>query len=304
MGMKTNNLLYVGIFIAIALIVTGYLILKDDNRAKDQILTTNDSDAAPIEITKNVIKPNITTSIVKHNVKPQFKVGDKFEYEIQGSAVGATEWNENNTMKIKLEVLVEKIDRIEGEDCYMLVSNRITEVPKERYTPNINALSTPNQQKDERITMRLQKRKDCIHKDTGKILKTVMQEGALKDGKIQWGPPIEMEIPKETSEETWGNIIFYPWMLALDDEFRMEVNTSYDTEGLTTREVSVFKVVGREKVNGRDCFRIETRVIDKNTNRVVLRENTWIDVKKRILVKSETYKDDLKIMELNLVSKL
>lgn len=76
---------------------------------------------------------------------------------------------------------------------------------------------------------------------------------------------------------------FSPWMLSLTDDFELEIryNCTYEPGA-----VIKYQVVGREMVNGRECFKVKL-------NDVYL----WIDIKKRILVKSSNGKSLISLTE-------
>ncbi|PKP57215.1 MAG: hypothetical protein CVT88_09195 [Candidatus Altiarchaeales archaeon HGW-Altiarchaeales-1] len=282
---KVNN--FVIGFIVIVVLISTYLILNHNaeiehsNTTNSSVNIVNSSIEKYVDFTENV-KENakeINFTISEHNIKPQFKVGDKFKYTIHGSSLNP----KNNSADINgiLECNVEKLERINGKDCYLLVSKTQTSLPDNSPLKAI-----------------LSETKHWVDKDTGKIIKTSIQESMIQQkGKVIEMPSSEATIPNETSD-IYGNIMYYPWMLALDDNFEMKVNEN--SQGIKTSFVSVFKVIGKEKINDRDCFKVELRVLDENKH-VLLRENIWVDIKKRVLVKAETYSENLKVGEVNLI---
>ncbi len=275
--MKANNLIYVVGFVILVLVIATYLILNNSQKIND-LNPINNSLEKPMNLTENVKEraKEINFTILEHNVKPQFKIGDKFKYKIYGAPI-ITKDISASTKSVEgiLECKVEKLERINGTECYLLVSTQQTSLHSDAPSIMITTL------------------KVWVDKDAGKIIKSQMS-------RIYKGNEISSEsiIPNKTSE-IYGNIMYYPWMLSLDDDFEMKVNEN--SQGIEkTSSASVFKMIGKEKINDRDCFKVELRVLDEN-KRVLLRENIWIDIKKRILVKSESYYENLKVGDINLI---
>lgn len=96
--------------------------------------------------------------------------------------------------------------------------------------------------------------------------------------------------------------MFATWMLALTDNFKWKVYAKDTSFGKSPNAETIeYKVVGREKVNGRDCFKVEMQVKNKqmgNEGKIVF----FVDVEKRIVAKMQMYQDNLLISEMNLVS--
>lgn len=107
-------------------------------------------------------------------------------------------------------------------------------------------------------------------KDTGDL------KGVNFSNQILLGKEAELEA-MDTSK------MFASWMLALTDNF------SYAKKGLYKK----IKVIGKEKVNGRECFKVEVETIDR-------RMYIWVDVEKRIVIKEKKFLTN--IYERNLVS--
>ncbi len=283
---KVNNFIFVIGFIVIVGLISTYLILSNNSEIEhsnttNSSNTVNSSVEKYVDFTENVKKraKEINFTAHEHNIKPQFKVGDKFKYTTYGSSLNPKD-NSGNINGI-LECMVEKLERINGTDCYVLVSTIQKSLPD----------NSP-------LKATISETKDWVDKDTGKIIKMSARKSMIQqNGKVIETPSSEAMTPNETSE-IYGNIIYYPWMLALDDNFEMQINEN--GQGIKTTFVSVLKVIGKEKINNRDCFKVELRALDENKH-VLLRENIWVDIKKRVLVKAETYSENLKVGEVNLI---
>jgi hypothetical protein len=106
-------------------------------------------------------------------------------------------------------------------------------------------------------------------KETGRVLKHEF------DGNI-----IKGEVSELLVSDTW---FFAPWMLALNDSFKLEIkfNDTY-----TERGYKLYEVVGREKINGKECFKVKlTTIVD---SKIDSQAYWWIDTQKRILIKTST----------------
>lgn len=82
------------------------------------------------------------------------------------------------------------------------------------------------------------------------------------------------------------SVIFAKWMLALTDNFYYKKERIYKK----------IKVVGREKINDRETFKVEVETVSPDRKMII-----WVDVKKRIAIK-ETKFTDGDTYERNLIS--
>ncbi|PKP57022.1 MAG: hypothetical protein CVT89_05210, partial [Candidatus Altiarchaeales archaeon HGW-Altiarchaeales-2] len=89
--------------------------------------------------------------------------------------------------------------------------------------------------------------------------------------------------------------MYSPWMLALTDDLKWNITTVIETMEKNYN----YRVLGREKINARECFKIER--IHKTGNIIDEKVILWVDVDKRILVKAERYYENLKLGEVNLI---
>jgi hypothetical protein len=113
-------------------------------------------------------------------------------------------------------------------------------------------------------------------KDTGEVIKIDFVD--FNESQI-----IEGEVAEFIVSDTWN---FAPWMLALTDDF--EWKWGYKDTYTTGDQIDYknFQVVGREEVNGRECFKVK-RVTVVNS-KIDSEEYWWIDVQKRILIQTST----------------
>ncbi len=106
-----------------------------------------------------------------------------------------------------------------------------------------------------------------FEKESGEVLKLEFDNITIKG-----------EVAELLISDTW---FFAPWMLALNDSFKLIVkfNSTY-----TKRGYKIYEIVGKEKINGIECYKVKIMtVVDSKVDSVVY---FWIDVKRRILIKS------------------
>jgi len=92
------------------------------------------------------------------------------------------------------------------------------------------------------------------------------------------------------------------WMLALDDNFKW--TRMWNTTGLGVHYESkyMYEVVEREKIKGRDCFKVEKKIMNLKSNEIIKKTILWVDIETRVFIKRVAYEGDIKIVEEVLVS--
>ena len=212
------------------------------------------------------------------NMKPDFKVGEIFEYEetmngvdIEGSG--------------KLIFRVDGIERMNNTDYY-IVSQAMN-----------SSFLVIDEKREKHSIEEFLEAKHYINAETGEFLKTNREIQAIRDGIVL--PKTAGEtIVTEDMKQVQGNIMHFPWMLLLDESFKLEVNFKYGM-GAFKEDLEVIDV---DNLNGRECFKIKKRLI--KDMKVIDIEDIWVDKKRRILLKSDTYIDNVKTYEIKLVSKI
>ncbi len=205
------------------------------------------------------------------NTKPHFEVGEKFEYEITTQIQGISSSS-------KSTYSVDKIERINSTEYFIIVNSQTNEMQNPQTGAVINT-STET--------------KSYINKETGEILKIVTSMGGQ-----------EITLNKDVASVS-GNGMFATWMLSLTDNFKWKVNAKDTSFGKTPESETIeYEVTGREKINKRDCFRVEMKVksgqMTGNEGKIIF----WVDVEKRIVIRMQMYSENLKVSEMNLVSGL
>ena len=234
---------------------------------------------------------NIQTTDLKPNTEPQFKIGDEFRYK---TTYSDSKWNSNDT-----EIFyVERIDRINGTEYYVLFSSLESDY-------------------DSTGTYYL------INKQTGSVDRAIFRL-EYEDGHV--------DEEEENDEFIFTNLYIYAdWMLALKEGLNFEIivtetkktkikgcindkssHPDYMSNDWYIGNISItskyeYEVEGIDKIkvgnNNRECFKVVEIIKEGNKisdDRTIL----WIDIEKRIMVKTEYRSENLKIAEVNLVSNL
>lgn len=103
------------------------------------------------------------------------------------------------------------------------------------------------------------------------------------------------------SDSRKGLLIEY-WMLALNDDFKWERKLNISGLGLDSENKYVYSVLGREKIKGRKCFKVERIFMEIKGKNIKERYIFYVDVETRILVNGVKYIDDVKRYEDMLIS--
>jgi hypothetical protein len=295
-----NNKLIVPIVILIAgvlILVGGYMILTPHQESIDE--GQDDTEEHVGESSSGAHMPKMTVSAerLEKNAKPSFEVGKKYKYKTTSQRTEnycTDRWCKNETRMYNMlsEFSVEKTERIDGKECYV-VSRRIDRkfTAEEKREMRRGMSEEVIEELEKRVNSRVTN--FCYDKETGRC--TQVKESS-------WNSDITLT--KEMAESAaLESILFSEWMLALSDDFIWErkINSSHDMG--EEIEIEEYLVNGREKVNGRECFKVEiTSKIDdigkQKRNSITI---IWVDVKERIMVKTTTRWEGLSTSETELV---
>lgn len=191
---------------------------------------------------------NVSGGELPKNSEINFKVGQKFVYKSPEDEYG---WS----MSI---YIVESIGKVEGRDCYNVLGGYETISKGEDVSNTTHYLSY------------------CYDIETGRVLRLKTGDSIIKDG-------------SEDIRAT--NSFFAYWMLGLTDEAKWNMQTDITWYLKGKEEVKKgkdeFRVIGKERVNNRDSFKVERRIIRENIVSSI--EYYWVDVEKRILLRKEFY---------------
>jgi hypothetical protein len=250
-------------------------------------------------------KLTVDADKLERNAKPSFEVGKKYKYQTAIQEVveksyctsgGCITKNETITKNMPSEFAVEKMEKFSGKECYVVSRIIIVKISEEE-----KASRRMNEEVVKSMEESLNKNKAYYYydKETGECVQIKYFKGEI----------LLATFTKDRAEYVDQAILFSDWMLALNDDFMWE--RTADTSDQTTNGVrhttkEVYTVKGREKVNGRECFKVEinskTEGYGKYTSKSEEVSVMWIDVKERIMVKSTTKYEGLSISETELIN--
>lgn len=274
-----NIIIPLGIFGVIVLLIAGGCFIL--GQEKTQNFQNEKSQSTSADVVTSAVKKefSINVSGIDLNLtsKPQFEIGEQFEYEDISSLQGAVTIS-------KITTNVEKIEKLNGREHFVLFTTDDTVV--------IDSKTGEMIRNDNTIKHMVY---NYIDKESGKITKTVIMIGDKE---------ITLDEEASSSYEGW---IYSPWMLALKKDLKWESHINMSVEGTMLSGSKNYRVLDIEKVNDRECFKVElvSTVDSPNTNmrEINFRSIVWVDVEKRILVKKIKYIENLKINEINLISR-
>jgi len=306
--MNNKLIILIGGLIAVILLATGaYFILTPPH--DEQINAGKNDTEEYIESSSSgahIAKITVDADELEKNAKPSFEVGKKYKYKTMSQRVEQTSYciskghcvpvNETRTYNMLFDLTVEKIERFDGKECYVVsqeTERKFTEEER-REMRGVNGGGMP-----EEVIKELEKKINSAvtyfyyDKENGKCLKTLRQSST----------GVNTAFTNERAEVMQFNPLFSHWMLALHDNFIWEqkINSSTGYE-----EFLEYAVKGREEINGRECFTVEISkryITNSGGQKYKSLETTimWIDVKERIMVKSTTKYEGLSVSETNLI---
>ncbi len=277
LNIKQIRILIIILIIFVIVLIAGYSVFNDNPTTDNSQDKYNKTDKTP-EYEEESVKEASTTSIkvsgtdFKPNKKPQFKMEERFKYEIT-SSLGKPR---------HIGYFIKKTERIDRKDYFVIA---ITETG-EGHDMNTNEIVNYS---DEMAMY--------VNKETGEILKMAVQyrdmEITIKEGML--------------SAMLMDKSYFYdPWMLTLKENINWVQKINMTDEFGSAEGENKYKVMGIEKVNGKNSFKIEIAYMEKNldtgVNEILYKKIHWVDVDKRILVKSQIKSENLVVEETNLIS--
>lgn len=191
---------------------------------------------------------NVSGGELPKNSEINFKVGQKFVYKSPEDEYG---WFTST-------YTIERIEKVDGRDCYIVLAYYETISKEEDMHSNTHYISY------------------CYDIEEGRVLQIMAGGDVIDDG---------------AEEVRATNSFFAYWMLGLTDEAKWNMQTDITWYLKGKEEVKKgkdeFRVIGKERVNNRDSFKVERRIITEN---IVSSINYyWVDVEKRILLRKEFY---------------
>jgi hypothetical protein len=283
--MNNRLIVPIGILIAAALImVAGYIILVDEKQVdKKPVESAKNNDTESYienatdnnrEISKDSDTRTHLTNLTK-NTKPAFEIGDNYVYEVP---IGGLE------------------NGMSGDVAYFNVSKCIRE-----YTIIDNMRINKTQYF--KIQEGIHKCVVGVVKFKG-VLKPVFTGGVNRTIYLN-ADTGELFTDVETGENKringcyWSKCWYEDWMLALADD--VEWKKTVVDRGV--EEIHDFSVEGREKIGGRECFKVKDEVKKCSNGNCKIEHKLlyWIDADKRILLKYEHWYGNLLTAETRLI---
>jgi len=269
----------IGIFGAIILLLAGgYLILTQTQNSQMELYknTTGESAVVVNETEKSSFAIEVFEQELNLTSLPNFIVGEQFKYRdvslVQGTSI------------ITLSTIrVERIEKLNGVEHFVLstIDERFT-----KDDPKTGRIIYDNSSARSVIY-------NYINKNTGKITKTVIKNANAE---------VVLNEDASSSYEGW---IYSPRMLKLKKGLKWESYINMSVGGHMISGPKSYHVVDIEKMNGKNCFKVElvSKVYNPATNvqEINMRSTIWVDIEKRVLVKKVKYIDNLKIDEIELI---
>ncbi|PKP56343.1 MAG: hypothetical protein CVT89_06375 [Candidatus Altiarchaeales archaeon HGW-Altiarchaeales-2] len=325
----------IGVLIAAVLIIVGgYIILNPQNPS--QTSENQDNNAGFIELSSGEAhSPKITVSAteLQKNANPSFKVGNKYKYKQtsqntmqttecitpggghstitftqtggddenneSNSAVpsGCVVKNETRTQNIIIEFAVEKTERVEGKECFVISEKSKTEISEEQKENMTQGAIRMQEVMSNHITYYY------YDKETGNVIQV---KYSSPDGSTT---TITGTMAESSSTHS---TLFSKWMLALKDDFIWEQSTNSSSDMYESKDISTYAVKGQENINNRDCFNVEiTETAESNIKDSMFKgkknyehktiRTMWVDVNERIIVKQTTKSGSLTTSTTELV---
>ncbi len=320
------------LIVTILIIVGGFLIFSPLYQGEDdkRNISNNDSYFEPVVSNAHLPALVVTEAELKPNAKVPFAVGKKYEYKtiaqasfevadckepqeinghleiVESTAIytnmdgseklpeGCVMKNMTSTQKANVEFYVKGIERVENEDCYV-VSAKI-----EQETPAGQDTSEKGNMKSYDISSGMMEQQNMTYyynKETGKMMKIVIKNRNTETTYTK-------DLANAMLTTQGGNmpfLVFSQWMLSLDENFNW-IQTKEDKEWGHKAKIE-YKVVCVEKINNKDCFKVEIMTKDKSYLNITTetKMTIWVDKEKRILVKADEREGGSVTAETNLI---
>lgn len=302
--MEKKNKYFIGWFLIIAVLVLIGIVflLHSGTGTNEEYIEENNESSIYISTEKDISSTvSVSAGKLSPNTKPNFKVGQVFKYIEK----------DNSNVDTEYTFFVKKIERINKNEHYVIEDTEIrkststTEYGAVDETGNFNILNIKNNDLNlntrilSTITINI-----YVDANTGNV--SLIEVPAIDNSTDTIVMKDEAALAFVNGASGVGKLFYGTWMLSLNDNFkwRQEQNASYDQNQEQTY-ITEYKVLGKEKINDQECFKVEARETftmkegEVNTNS---RNILWIDVNDRILVKLISYSENLKTREINLVS--
>ncbi|CEG12744.1 exported hypothetical protein [groundwater metagenome] len=221
---------------------------------------------------------------------------------------GCERKNKTTTTNSITEYNVEKMEKAEGKDCYVVsikLKQDTEEIKKSirKYMKDASEEEIEKRAEQEKAIAEQQTTTYYFDKKNGKIMKIVMKMGNTE---MTYTEDLA-NVMSSMMVTSMGLPMLSQWMLGLDENFRWIQNI--EEKGAEKHKAEIeYKFVEIEKANNRECFKVEITFKDKPPvksdmdSSIDMKMIVWVDKEKRILVKSQTKSEGLMTFETNLIS--
>ncbi len=331
--MSNKYIVPIGVLIAAVLIIAGgYMVLNPYPHGSSGTGNNINDNESYIEETQNFIPDiKIQQGELKRNADLQLKIGNKYRYEynfavplnLTMAVGGSSETDKENVsnlnikMSRSIDIVVDRKEMYNKSDVFVLKSTGVMKYE------NLDELIASETKGKEMTQEEMQPKMQSINmlkegintsgetwlNNDGKTVKTITNV---------FGMEITMEGEKAERSSMMGgfdaNMIIQPWMFALNENFEWTKNTTMNMSGFKSTSSERYKVVTVEeidtKIGKKKCYKVEEESISSTSteykrvnsnNKISGKTILWIDYNTRILVKAESWMENLKIGSIELV---
>jgi hypothetical protein len=259
------------LLIGLTIIMSGCLSDKtNENQSEKTDINQNESKDNYIDYSEQVVNTAEVIEKIENmelTAPPQFKIPQKFVYNSTPSSVSGVGY-----YREELVFTIENIEEIDGRKYYAITRNLAG------FLNEFGTIGMEERLEDIITTWYCDKENGrCIGKNMGST-----------------------NYSDENSFVTDSSMFAY-WMLGLKENLKWNMYITATQDNMVFNVKYEFEVVGKEKVDDIECFKVKMRYVDTDTKKVEETRYYWIDVTRRILIKKEVYKDSLRLFEQKLV---
>lgn len=289
--MSNKYIVPIGILIVAILVIGGGFLILNPYQPSPPSNTNGDNFIEPTSVFIPDIK--IHAGELKKTTDLQLMVGDEYKYEYKfASPLNLT--GGDTKMSGSTDITVDRKERYNKKDVFVL--KYVSKVKYENLgEEEINMSGAVTIDKDGRIIASISRSSD-------------VQEISLGDNENDGGRPFSSYV---VAMDFKPDIIVQPWMLALSENFEWNKNMTMAGKIASSER---YRVIGVEEIDTKDgkkkCYKVEEESIIRadmlgtevaTNNKISERATLWIDYNKRILVKAESWIENLKIGSIELV---
>ncbi|PKP56690.1 MAG: hypothetical protein CVT88_09920 [Candidatus Altiarchaeales archaeon HGW-Altiarchaeales-1] len=283
--------LFIGVFIIVGVIGVIIFLSNFQNNPINPSQNNSGSDNNVIsELSKEITDYKYFSEIYKKEPTShvKFKVGNRYIYKIwektPPSSIVADDNFEVLPSEYTATIYIDGAERINKETCFHILVE-----PTNKSRDRLYHLNNTDQKLSSLI-------------DIGGSLYFVCQNGS------------RIAISTENPSDSPCDLFYAEWMLYLDKDIawneyiQISFDSKYQTKPLTFQAKN--KVENIETIAGKKCFKVsqigETLAVHQDgekteIKRPLIKNIYWIDINKRIIVKLESYEDNIPTLKMDLI---